>query len=365
MKGLNGFFSASLLGEEISFSGMVILNEELLRKRSEHNDGILADLQEISLHQHEIERIECVGKLCKHLKILLLQNNIIAKMENLHKLKELEYLNLALNNIELIENISGCESLRKLDLTVNFIDFDALEESLSNLQDNYNLEDLYLLGNPVMSEWGSKCRDYVVGRLPQLKQLDGELVTPAGRITARSRLQNLEEELNLKKMQVSERKHNGIYETGSFTRQARIEMYRELGEQKAEKERADRVRMGIPEPRPRKELISVMNAQGEIRQCNQGGYEYSLRDESGVCVIFELRAPKYLDISLIEVDLHPTYIRCVVKSKVTQVRFEEEIVVSESKIQRSLTTGVLKCTCPYESRKRCVKDTMPRLEFIN
>jgi protein TilB len=55
----------------------------------------------------------------------LLQNNIISKIENLNKLKELEYLNLALNNISKIENLEGCESLRKLDLTVNFIDVEV------------------------------------------------------------------------------------------------------------------------------------------------------------------------------------------------------------------------------------------------
>ena len=43
-------------------------------------------------------------------------------MENLNKLKELDYLNLALNNIAIVENVEGCESLRKLDLTVNFIE---------------------------------------------------------------------------------------------------------------------------------------------------------------------------------------------------------------------------------------------------
>jgi len=32
-------------------------------------------------------------------------------MENLHKLKELEYLNLAVNNISMIEGVRGCESL--------------------------------------------------------------------------------------------------------------------------------------------------------------------------------------------------------------------------------------------------------------
>jgi protein TilB len=59
---------------------------------------------------------------CRHLKILLLQNNIIEKIENLTKLRELEYLNLALNNIRVIEGIENCESLMKLDLTVNFVD---------------------------------------------------------------------------------------------------------------------------------------------------------------------------------------------------------------------------------------------------
>jgi len=42
-------------------------------------------------------------------------------MENLNKLRELEYLNLALNNIELVEGLENCENLKKLDLTCNFI----------------------------------------------------------------------------------------------------------------------------------------------------------------------------------------------------------------------------------------------------
>lgn len=88
---------------------------ELLRKRSEHNDGVVSSLeasksasrlacfdlrrtgpcplssvwlsdrtlsrpQEVSLHQQDIERIEGLGQLCKHLKILLLQNNLIGKL---------------------------------------------------------------------------------------------------------------------------------------------------------------------------------------------------------------------------------------------------------------------------------------------
>jgi protein TilB len=88
------------------------ITEEILRKRSEHNEGVLSTLEEISLHQHDIEKIENLEKYCRHLKILYLQNNIIEKLENLEKLKELEYLNLAVNSISLIENLEQNESLK-------------------------------------------------------------------------------------------------------------------------------------------------------------------------------------------------------------------------------------------------------------
>ena len=87
------------------------ITQELLRKRAEHNDGILSTLEEISLHQENIERIENLEYYCRHIKILYLQDNIIEKLENLDKLKELEYLNLAVNSIQKIENLEKCESL--------------------------------------------------------------------------------------------------------------------------------------------------------------------------------------------------------------------------------------------------------------
>lgn len=50
--------------------------------------------------QEELESINyTLGCNCRRLKILYLQNNIIGEMQNLHHMKELEYLNLALNNI--------------------------------------------------------------------------------------------------------------------------------------------------------------------------------------------------------------------------------------------------------------------------
>ena len=48
---------------------MVRLTHNLIRKKSEHNEGTMSDLEEISLHQLEIEKIENLD--CKKLKILV------------------------------------------------------------------------------------------------------------------------------------------------------------------------------------------------------------------------------------------------------------------------------------------------------
>lgn len=135
---------------------MTRITQALLVKRAEHNDGILRTLEEIALHAQGIERIELLNQCCRHLRILYLQNNIIPKIEQLHRLKvravaemrreraqargagasrlrpvlhaadsmlqELEQLNLALNNIRRVQNLQRCESLQRLDLTANFVD---------------------------------------------------------------------------------------------------------------------------------------------------------------------------------------------------------------------------------------------------
>ena len=39
-----------------------VIDIDLLRKKSEHNEGVLGSLEEISLHQLEIEKIETLDK---------------------------------------------------------------------------------------------------------------------------------------------------------------------------------------------------------------------------------------------------------------------------------------------------------------
>lgn len=162
-----------------SFPFCFTVTEQLIRKKSEHNELIIGTLEELSLHQEDIERIEYFQNWCRDLKILLLQSNLIAKIENLHKLKKLEYLNLSLNNIEVIENLEQLESLKKLDLTLNFI---GNLQSVANLRDNYNLRELILTGNYCANYDGY--RNFVIATLPQLHTLDGLEIKRSDRIVA-------------------------------------------------------------------------------------------------------------------------------------------------------------------------------------
>ena len=63
-------------------------------------------------------------------------------------------------------------------------------------------------------------------------------------------------------------------------------------------------------------------------------------------MIFELEVPKFMDTSLLNVDVQPTYVRCVIKDKTTQLHWPEEIMSDQSKVQRSKTTGWLMITAP-------------------
>ena len=56
----------------------------------------------------------------------------------------------------------------------------------------------------------------------------------------------------------------------------------------------------------------------EIKQRNEGGWEFRWDEESRPgYILLEVDVPKFLDSSLIDVDVHPTYISMIIKSKVS------------------------------------------------
>merc|ERR1740138_1991528 len=175
------------------------------------------------------------------------------------------------------------------------------------------------------------------------------MILPVERIKARQSLSLLQQDLEVA-IQASRAKkaaEAGVpVSEGAYTPESRTEMYLEMAEQKEEKERNERRRMGT-EPKEPRNVPGVYNMRGEIRQCNEGKYDFNMDDTSEPGkIIFELGVPKYLDTGSLDVDIDPQYVRCVVKEKVTQLKLPAEVSPDRSKVQRSKTTGSLRIEMP-------------------
>lgn len=278
-------------------------------------------------------------------------------MENLHKLKELEYLNLALNNISRIEGIEACESLKKLDMTVNFIDVFEIHDSLACLGKLPSLKELYLTGNPC-EEWPG-CKDYAIASVPSLECYNGEAVTPSQRIKAQQNLEALRfslfqaierRKLDKKKEAADEEERRRVEETLSeeekakmktpYTKEVRREMYEQMYSEKEKKEREKN-----PEKYKQEPLSEMYTKEGEIRQCNEGRFRYRLKEyEDPDYSFFEIEVPRHLETSELTVNINPHWVSVRVKKQLTQLKLSEEIVVHESKTERSKITGFLLVT---------------------
>jgi len=60
----------------------------------------------------------------------------------------------------------------------------------------------------------------------------------------------------------------------------------------------------------------------------------------------DIAIQKHLSSSLIDVDIHPTYVSVVIKSKILRLRLPAEVKSESSTAQRSTTTGHLQITMP-------------------
>ncbi|CAF3496652.1 unnamed protein product [Rotaria sp. Silwood1] len=336
---------------------MVFITESLIRKRAEHNEGQLSTLEEVSLHQQDIEKIEHLDKWCRELRILYLQSNLISKIENVSRLKNLEYLNLALNNIEYIENLSGCESLNKLDLTLNFI---GILSSVENLRDNIHLADLYLTGNPCVDHEGY--RDYVIATLPQLQRLDGNEITKTERILAlqkydkiSKRIEELDQQYAEKRVTIMSVKNqvneyartkqerdadeNYWERRSEYTPESRIETHESL---KKKRERESKETKSESKP-----VRQYIGDDGRPFNCNEPKVDFKLYEsDDDQYIILDIAVFRHMDTSLIDVDVQPTYIRVTIKGKILQLVLSEEVNTTLSVAERSKTTGHLVIKMP-------------------
>ncbi|KAH9280628.1 Protein tilB -like protein [Echinococcus granulosus] len=299
---------------------MVRITEELVRKRAEHNEGEICSLEELALHQQDIE------------KILYLQNNLISRIENINRLKELEYLNLALNNIEIIENLEG---------------------------------------NPCTDYAGY--REYVIATLPQLKILDGEEIGKAERITAfqnlskhyKSILNSQEEYFHRRaheKVQAQQRKerfseklkeNNGDIgkiaeefwqEKGPYTPESRSETYEFL---RLQKEQESKKTTSYEKTKPRRKVFFAED--GRPYNINEPKVEFKFYEEikgNEQYFVLDVAAYRNMDTTLIDCDVQTNYVRVTLRNKVFQMALPEEVHPDKSSVQRSRVTGRLLVRMP-------------------
>ncbi|XP_059248951.1 dynein axonemal assembly factor 11 isoform X2 [Mustela nigripes] len=381
------------------------ITEDLIRRNAAHNDCVIFSLEELSLHQQELEKLEHIDKWCRDLKILYLQNNLIGKIENVGKLKKLEYLNLALNNIEKIENLEGCEWLTKLDLTVNFI---GELSSIKTLQHNIHLKELFLMGNPCADFDGY--RQFVVATLQQLKWLDGKEIERSERIQALQNFPVIEQQIreqekayclkrakdkeeaqrnlreeeekeakarsylgfegqryadisatlratesschvqapegqegkcNQKKSKDSEDDLEFWNKPSLFTPESRLETLRHMEKQRKDQEKLSEKKKKVKPPR------ILITKDGKALNVNDPKLDFSLKDdEKHNQIILDLAVYRYMDTSLIDVDVQPTYVRVMVKGKPFQLVLPAEVKPDSSTARRSQTTGHLVICMP-------------------
>ncbi|CAF0766716.1 unnamed protein product [Rotaria sordida] len=346
---------------------MVFITESLIRKRAEHNEGQLSTLEEVSLHQQDIEKIEYLDKWCRELRILYLQSNLISKIENVGRLKKLEYLNLALNNIEYIENLSGCESLNKLDLTLNFI---GILSSVENLRDNIHLADLYLTGNPCVDHEGY--RDYVIATLPQLQRLDGNEITKTERILALQKYDKISKRIEELDQQYAEKRKNQVNEyartkqerdadenyweqQSEYTPESRIETHESMKKKRERESKETKT-----EPKPVRQYIGD---DGRPLNCNEPKVDFKMYEsDDDRYIILDIAVFRHLDTSLIDVDVQPTYVRATIKGKILQLVLSEEVNTTLSAAERSKTTGHLVIKMLKVKESNTPIETKPQIE---
>ena len=130
-------------------------------------------------------------------------------------------------------------------------------------------------------------------------------------------------------------------------------MYREIAEQKAEKE--EREKANQPKKRGEKEFAEEQRQKileqrereesGHVKQCNEGKWKFHFdEDERPGYVLLDVGVQKHLSSSLIDVDVNPSYVSVIIKSKTLRLTLPAEVESESAKACRSKTTGHLLIT---------------------
>lgn len=79
-----------------------------------------------------------------------------------------------------------------------------------------------------------------------------------------------------------------------------------------------------------------------MRQCNEGKYDFKLNEyDDPQYSTFSMQLPKFMDSSLVNVEIYPFFVSVRVKEKLTQIKLWEEVFTTPTQLQRASTTGEL------------------------
>ena len=340
-------------------------------------------------------------------------NNLVALGDRpgvLARCEFLEKLDLTLNFVDvdaledLVDELAQLRSLRELFLLGNpCMGHDGTSGGVDGATDATNVmaelaEQLQISapttgntstdGQQQSSSGWEGCRPYVIARLPNLRTLDGRDVLRSERILATRRLPELVEELRLLAQAKRDARAKsqskaddvagddgdddviemgpdgfdtsttaplGDEELTGHTPEVRLQMARELAEQKAakaEEEEANIPRVKGEADHEEDQQAAIDQARkreerGDIKQCNEGRWQFQFDEESQPgSVLLRVPVAKFLSSTLIDVDVHPTYVSVVIKGKVLRLVLPAEVRAEDSTAQRSATTGHLLLIMP-------------------
>ena len=243
--------------------------------------------------------------------------------------------------------------------------------SSSNIFDVYaaNLETLYLTGNPCTDFKGY--REYVIATLLQLKNLDGKEIERSERIIAMQTYSDVQktilyqqETYKAKRLLQKDHARKQIEEE-----ELQFSVASDKSEEEREREFWSKVSDHSPESRqhiaehiqkqkenltktksPTKMLkrnYKMFTSDGRPLNVNEAKIPFKLtEDDESNSYVLDIAVYRYLDTSLLDVDIQPTYIRVLIKGKIFQFVFSEEIKTECSTAKRSQTTGHLVLTLP-------------------
>jgi protein TilB len=105
-----------------------------------------------------------------------------------------------------------------------------------------------------------------------------------------------------------------------------------------------------PPPTEAKKPLPVYGKDGRILQRNEGKWEFHIMEQEDV-IILMVETSKFLDSSLLEVEVHTDWVKITIKGKILQLRLDCPVVEHEAVCERSRSSGQLVITMLKASSK--------------